>query len=231
MLAARSPARGGASSFQRLRAPLDYGAAIDARRERLSQALLYLVVEAGAAPLLDAALRGGVDVVQLRDQELAEDELLAAARVFRRACDEHDALFVLNDRADLVVEANADGVHVGQHDLPVVDARRLVGDERLVGLSISAREQLDATADADYLGVGAVFGTPTKPDATVTGLELVAEATARASVPVFAIGGIDETNVGDVVRAGVRRIAVVRAIRDADEPEIAARRLRAYLES
>jgi thiamine-phosphate pyrophosphorylase len=200
------------------------------RGERLANALLYLVVDAEAARVVEPALRGGVDIVQLRDSELPDERLLEAAAVFRRACDDHGALFVLNDRADLVVEANADGVHVGQHDMPVVDARRLVGDDRLVGLSIAAREQLDATEDADYLGVGAVFGTPTKPDATVTGLELAAEATARAAVPVFAIGGIDETNVSDVVRSGVRRIAVVRAIRDADDPEIAARRLRAYLE-
>jgi len=200
------------------------------RRERLERALLYLVVEAGAARVLEPALRGGVDVVQLRDSELPDERLLEAAGVFRSACDQHDALFVLNDRADLVVEAGADGVHVGQRDTPVAEARRLVGDERLVGLSIAAREQLDAIDGADYLGVGAVFGTPTKPDATVTGLELAAEATARARVPVFAIGGIDETNVADVVRSGVRRIAVVRAIRDADDPEIAARRLRAYLE-
>jgi len=200
------------------------------RRERLERALLYLVVEAAAASVLDPALRGGVDVVQLRDKDLPDDSLLEAAVLFRRTCERHDALFILNDRADLVIEADADGVHVGQRDMPVAEARRLVGDERLVGLSVAARDQLDAMEGADYLGVGAVFGTPIKPDATVTGLELAAEAAARAPVPVFAIGGIDETNVADVVGAGVRRIAVVRAIRDADDPEIAARRLRAYLE-
>ena len=200
------------------------------RRERLERALLYLVVEAGWATRLDSALRGGVDVVQLRDKELSDGELLEAARAFRRACDEHGALFVLNDRADLVLEADADGVHVGRRDTPVAEARRLVGDDRLVGLSIEAPEQLDAVEGADYLGVGAVFRTPTKEDATVTGLDLVATASRRARVPVFAIGGIDETNVAEVVRAGGRRVAVVRAIRDADDPEIAARRLRAYLE-
>ena len=200
------------------------------RRERLERAFLYLVVEAGWASRLDSALRGGVDVVQLRDKELSDGELLEAARAFRRACDEHGALFVLNDRADLVLEADADGVHVGRRDTPVAEARRLVGDDRLVGLSIEAPEQLDAVEGADYLGVGAVFRTPTKEDATVTGLDLVATASRRARVPVFAIGGIDETNVAEVVRAGGRRVAVVRAIRDADDPEIAARRLRAYLE-
>jgi thiamine-phosphate pyrophosphorylase len=201
------------------------------RRGRLERALLYLVVEAAAVDVLDAALRGGVDIVQLRDKELADGELLAAAREFRRACDAHGALFVLNDRPELVVEADAGGVHVGQRDTPVGEARRLVGEDRLVGLSIERPEQLSGTAGADYLGVGAVFGTPTKEDATVTGTDLVAEAVRRSAVPVFAIGGIDETNVAQIVAAGTRRIAVVRAVRDADDPEIAARRLRAYLES
>jgi len=199
------------------------------RRLRLAVARLYLVLDGAHTHVLDAALRGGVDVVQLRDKELPDGELVRAAEPFRRACDAHGALFVLNDRPDLVDGCRADGVHVGQRDVSVADARALVGDERIVGLSIETVGQLDATAGADYLGVGAVFATPTKTDAEAAGLDLVHAAAARVTIPWFAIGGIDLENAGDVVAAGAPGIAVVRAIRDADDPEAAARALRAAL--
>jgi len=198
------------------------------RRLRLAVARLYLVLDGAHTHVLDAALRGGVDVVQLRDKELPDGELVRAAEPFRRACDAHGALLVLNDRPDLVDACRADGVHVGQRDVSVADARALVGDERIVGLSIETVDQLDATG-ADYLGVGAVFTTPTKTDAEAAGLDLVHAAAARVTIPWFAIGGIDLENVGDVVAAGAPGIAVVRAIRDADDPEAAARALRAAL--
>jgi len=198
------------------------------RRLRLAVARLYLVLDGAHAHVLDAALRGGVDVVQLRDKELPDGELVRAAEPFRRACDAHGALFVLNDRPDLVDACLADGVHVGQRDVSVADARALVGDERIVGLSIETVDQLDATG-ADYLGVGAVFTTPTKTDAEAAGLDLVHAAAARVTIPWFAIGGIDLENAGDVVAAGAPGIAVVRAIRDVDDPEAAARALRAAL--
>lgn len=182
--------------------------------------------------LLAAALRGGVDVVQLRDKELADDELVAAAEPFRRACDEHGALFVLNDRPDLVERCGADGVHVGQGDAPETDARLVVGPERLVGLSVSTATELAAAGgDADYLGVGAVFGTPTKPDAETGGLELVRAARDAVRLPWFAIGGVDLGTVAKIATAGAPGVAVVRAIRDAVDPETAARQLRAELPS
>jgi thiamine-phosphate pyrophosphorylase len=182
-------------------------------------------------PLLDAALRGGVDVVQLRDKELPDDELVEAGRVFRRVCDAHGALFVLNDRPDLAHACAADGVHVGQEDAPVREARRLVGDDLLVGLSTHAVEQIERADGADYIGIGPVFPTATKPDEAAVGLGLVRVAAHTAPVPWFAIGGIDLSNVADVVAAGGERVAVVRAIRDADDPEAAARALRAALPS
>jgi thiamine-phosphate pyrophosphorylase len=202
-----------------------------ARRARLAQARLCLVVEAhpDAATLLDAALRGGVDVVQLRDKELADAELVAAAAVFRRVCDAHGALFVLNDRPDLVEACGADGVHVGQDDAPLAEARAVIGADRLVGVSTGSPAEMEAAAGADYLGVGTVFSTPTKVDGEVAGLELVRAAAAAVTVPWFAIGGIDLANVGLVAEAGARGVAVVRAIRDADDPEGAARALRAAL--
>lgn len=205
-----------------------------ARRERLSRSRLYLVLEAqphGSDPraLLDAALGGGVDIVQLRDKELPDDELVAAAQPFRAACEEHGALFVLNDRPDLVEACGADGVHVGQSDTPLAEARRLAGPERIVGLSATTEAEL-ATGDPDYWGVGAIFGTPTKPDSPPGGLELVRAAAERLTVPWFAIGGIELDTVAEVVAAGAPGVAVVRAIRDAAEPEAAARELRAALD-
>ena len=176
-------------------------------------------------PLLEAALRGGVDVVQLRDKELPERELVAAAEPFRGACAAADALFVLNDRPDLVEACGAEGVHVGRSDVPVADARSVVGAERLVGLSASTAGELNDVEGADYVGVTA-FSTPTKEDAVVGGLDLVRRAARTLTIPWFAIGGIDRSNVSQLVAAGAPGIAVVRAIRDADDPTAAARELR-----
>jgi len=198
-------------------------------RLRLASARLYLVLEGRDIGVLEPALRGGVDVVQLRDKTLSGDELVRAAEPFRRACTEHGALFVLNDRLDLVTACGADGVHVGQSDASVAEARAAVGGERIVGLSIETEEQLDAIAGADYLGVGAIYGTPTKPESQAGGLELVRATAERVRIPWFAIGGIELENAAEVAAAGAPGIAVVRAIRDADDPEAAARALRAAL--
>ena len=203
-------------------------------RDRLARSTLYLVLEAlphGRDPrsLLDAALRGGVDVVQLRDKELDDDALVAAAEPFRLACEEHGALFVLNDRPDLVEACGADGVHVGRSDTPVERARSLVGAGRLIGLSVSTLDELEDVAGADYVGVTA-FATPTKGDAVAGGLELLRAAAETLTIPWFAIGGIERGNVGEVANAGAPGIAVVRAIRDAEDPETAARLLRAALD-
>jgi len=175
--------------------------------------------------LLDAALRGGVDVVQLRGKETPDDDLVRAAEPFRRACAAHGALFVLNDRPDLVERCGADGVHVGRDDAPLADARRTVGADRIVGLSATTAEELEG--DPDYFGVGAIFGTPTKPESAAGGLELVRAARDTLRVPWFAIGGIDETTAAEVAAHGAPGAAVVRAIRDAGDPEAAARSLRA----
>lgn len=205
-----------------------------ARRERLARARLYLVLEAlphgeHPYPLLDAALRGGVDVVQLREKQLEDVELLAWAEVFRDACDEHEALFVLNDRPDLVEACDADGVHVGRSDAPVEDARAVIGPQRLLGLSASTVAELADVTGADYVGVTA-FATPTKADAIAGGLALVRAAARTLTIRWFAIGGIDLANAGGVAAAGAPGIAVVRAIRDAADPEAAARELRAVLD-
>jgi thiamine-phosphate pyrophosphorylase len=182
--------------------------------------------------VLPAALRGGVDMVQLRDKELDDDSLLEVAARFRAVCREHDALFWLNDRPDLALAAEADGVHVGQDDLPPGEVREEVGERLLIGLSTHSPQQFDAAlgSEADQLSVGPVWETPTKPGRPAAGLEYVRHAAAHGGEqPWFAIGGIDETNIGEVVEAGARSVVVVRAIRDAADPEGAARRLREAL--
>ncbi|MEA2178672.1 MAG: thiamine-phosphate pyrophosphorylase [Solirubrobacteraceae bacterium] len=203
------------------------------RRERLGAARLYLVTGArpGGRPLAEVlapALRGGVDLVQVREKDGTDDEILFAAAEARALCDAAGALLIVNDRPDLAVAAGADGVHVGQDDMAVADARAVVGSQMLVGLSTHAPEEIDA-ADADYIGVGPVHTTPTKPGRLAVGLHLVRHAAAHATLPWFAIGGIDPASIGPVVEAGARRIAVVRAITEARDPELAAHALRSAL--
>ncbi|MCD6727819.1 MAG: thiamine phosphate synthase [Solirubrobacteraceae bacterium] len=207
------------------------------RRARLHAARLYLVTAAAPggrslADVLGPALAGGVDVVQLRDKALDDEELLGAAATARRLCREAGALLILNDRPDLVDRAGADGAHVGQDDLPVGEARALAGPQALIGVSTHAPEQLAAAyeAGADYAGVGPVHATPTKPGRPAVGLAYVEHAAQAARLPWFAIGGIDETNVAAVVGAGAARVAVVRAIGEAADPEAVARTLRAAVE-
>jgi thiamine-phosphate pyrophosphorylase len=202
-------------------------AAPDRRRARLRSARLYLVIDAAAArAVVPAALAGGVDVVQLREKHAPDVEVVACGRELRRACDEYGALFVVNDRADLALECGADGVHVGQDDEPVDAVRRLVGAELLIGLSTHTPGQVDAAshdAQVDYLGVGPVFETATKPGLEPVGVELVRHAAAHVTKPWFAIGGIDAQRAAEI---GAESVAVVRAIRDAEDPRAAAAELR-----
>ncbi len=212
-----------------------------ARLARLATARLYLILEAApggrdCVPIVEQALRGGVDIVQLRDKHLDDAGLVEAARRIAAACDRAGALFVLNDRPDLAADAHADGVHVGQDDVPVAEARRLAGPGRFIGLSTHAPAQIAAACAgepgegrAEYIGVGPVWETATKPGRAAVGLELVAEAARAATLPWFAIGGIDLGNAAQVAAAGASRVAVVRAVRDAADPEAAARAFRAAL--
>jgi thiamine-phosphate pyrophosphorylase len=201
-------------------------------RQALQSARLYLVCDERSDEFLERALRGGVDLVQLRIKDAADDVIVSVARRYRAVCAAHGAPLILNDRPDLVDAAGADGVHVGQDDVAVADARRLVGPDRLVGLSTHSPAQIDAAGAEpalDYIGVGPVHATPTKPGRAAVGLELVAYAAANARTPFFAIGGIDAGNVAAVRGAGADRIAVVRALTDAHDPEAAARALRSAI--
>ena len=200
------------------------------RRARLRDARLYFVADRGGMEhALEGALAGGVDLFQLRDKDATDDELLAAAATARSLCEAAGALFLLNDRPDLAAASGADGVHVGQDDVPVDRARKLVGDDALVGLSTHSMQQAQAgcRSGADYIAVGPVHATPTKEGRPAIGVEPIAYAAAHVSVPWFAIGGLDAGTVGAVVKAGARRIVVVRALAQADDPEAAARALRA----
>jgi thiamine-phosphate pyrophosphorylase len=195
----------------------------------LADKKLYLVtpVRADLPDFLDAALRGGVDVVQIRDRSVPDGALLEAIARARIVTRSHRAPLGVNDRPDIAVLAGADFVHLGQDDIPV-DAARSFGFT--VGLSTHAPEEIDA-ATADYIGVGPVYSTPTKEGRPAVGLELVRYAAANAKQPWFAIGGIDGSNAAEVVAAGARRIAVVRAIGEAADPERAAADLLAALPS
>jgi thiamine-phosphate pyrophosphorylase len=203
------------------------------RVSRLHASLLYFVCDRrpGGRPLADVlapALRGGVDIFQLRDKQATDEEILETAAEARALCAESGALFIVNDRADLALAAGADGVHVGQDDGPIAAARAVVGGDRIVGRSTHEPAHLAGSAGADYVAIGPVHATPTKPGRPAAGIEYVRHAAthAPAGVPWFAIGGIDLTNVRDIAAAGARRIVVVRAIAESDDPERAARELR-----
>jgi thiamine-phosphate pyrophosphorylase len=199
-------------------------------RERLATARLYLVCPARPRAWIEAAVRGGVDIVQLRDKALDDAGIVAASAEFR----DTGALFVLNDRPDLVEACGADGVHVGQDDETPAAARAAVGPDRIVGRSTHEPAQAaaaDADPDVDYLAVGPVHATPTKPGRPAAGLHYVAHAASTVAKPWFAIGGLDAGNVPEVVERGATRIVVVRAITAAEDPGAAARALRAALES
>jgi thiamine-phosphate pyrophosphorylase len=213
------------------------------RRRAILEARLYFVCEAlpgGREPsaLLAAAIAGGADMIQLREKApRCAEELISLAEPFARAAREHGAVFFLNDHPELVEACGADGVHVGQGDEPVASARAAAGPAALVGLSTHTPAEFDAAIAAegparpDQVSAGPVWATPTKEGRPAAGLELIVHAAAVAGEDDawFAIGGIDADNVAQVAAAGARRIVVVRAIRDAADPEAAARELRAAL--
>jgi thiamine-phosphate pyrophosphorylase len=194
---------------------------------RADKRRLYLVtpVRPDFNDFLEAAIRGGVDIVQIRDRTLLDGPLLDAIADALDVTFRRKVPLGVNERVDLAIMAEADFVHVGQEDVPVSTLRPF---KLPVGLSTHAPREIDA-AEADYIGVGPVFATPTKEGRAAVGLDLVRYAAERAGVPWFAIGGIDVSNVRDVVAAGASRVAVVRAIGEASDPERAAADLREAL--
>ncbi|GAB2735491.1 thiamine phosphate synthase [Salinifilum aidingensis] len=210
-------------------------------RARLDEARLYLCTDARSergdlAEFADAALSGGVDIIQLRDKDengapLEARHELDALEVLADACVRHDRLLAVNDRADLALAAEADVLHLGQDDLPVQQARRILGEHVALGRSTHDLAQADAAATepgVDYFCTGPVWTTPTKPGRQAAGLELVQHASEHHGHgrPWFAIGGIDEGNLDEVIAAGAQRVVVVRAITEAEDPAAAAREMR-----
>jgi thiamine-phosphate pyrophosphorylase len=172
-----------------------------------------------------AAVRGGADVIQLRHKSMPRGELLELARELRAAIT--DALLIVNDYVDIALLSGADGVHLGPDDLTVASARKVAGDRLIIGVSASA---VDAVQEgADYVGCGPAFTTPVKSGKRVIGPRGVAAVARALAVPVFAIGGIDESNLAELTALGIRRACVIRAVADARDPDQAARRLRAIL--
>jgi thiamine-phosphate pyrophosphorylase len=196
----------------------------DQRRQLLWRSHLYLVTSP-AGNLLDVvetALKGGLTILQYREK-IADDILrLQLAQQLRKLCHNYNALLIVNDRVDLALAVDADGVHLGQKDLPIATARQLLGTQKLIGRSTTnAVEMADAIAEgADYIGVGPVYETPTKAGKAAAGLEYVSYAAKNCQIPWFAIGGIDTSNVNQVIDAGAKRVAVVRSLMESEQPTL-----------
>jgi thiamine-phosphate pyrophosphorylase len=202
------------------------------RRELLDGIPIYVVTDSTPhfgppEEFLARIIDAGVGMVQLREKRLPDRELLAAARLFATVCRLNGALFIVNDRLDVAMYSGADGVHVGQTDAHPDDVRRIAGQDFVVGLSTHSQEQIDAAnaTSADYIAVGPVHETPTKPGVSAVGIELVRYAAARSTKPFFAIGGIDAGNAAAVRDAGAKSISVVRHITEAEDPARAVREL------
>jgi len=205
-------------------------------RDRLDRALLYLVTPSkpGGVHLddfLPRVLEAGVDMVQLREKDLEDAALLRHAETGRRRAEEFGAIFILNDRADLAVASGAHGLHLGQDDLPIEAAREILGDGPIIGLSTHCTQEIlnAQTSSVDYIGVGPVHATPTKPGRPAVGYELVEFAAERSSIPFYAIGGIDLKTLPEAIAAGARRVSVLRGVTESQDPASAVRAMKRVL--
>lgn len=206
----------------------------DLDADKLAGRRLYLCTadRADLAPFVDACIRGGVDVVQLRDKEADARTVLRRAAVARDVCRDHGVPFILNDRPDLALDCDADGVHVGQDDAPPALARRLLGPDKIVGYSTHAPDQLAAAMGepVDYVSVGPINATPTKPGRPGVGLGYLEHAAGAASLPFYVTGGVTPDAVAGLVAAGATRFVAVRWLTESGDPQAAARSLRAAID-
>ncbi|MGB0600078.1 MAG: thiamine phosphate synthase [Rubripirellula sp.] len=206
------------------------------RVSQLAKAKLYVLIDAAASEsqfeqiVLDLC-RGGVDVLQLRDRQVDDQTLIARGRLGTKLAKEQDVLFIMNDRADLALAADCDGVHVGQEELPVDVARQILGPQRLIGLSTHSIDQARRAVQegADYIGCGPVFPGQTKQFANYVGTGLLKEVANEIDLPAFAIGGIDTTNLPQITAAQFQRVAVAGVVRNAENPIAMARKLKQQL--
>ncbi len=215
-------ARGGLGPWSKSserQAPTDPGASM---MQQLQAARLYLVTspEPNLIAVVEAALQGGLRLVQYRDKTADNGVRLENARQLRSLCTQYGAVFIVNDHLDLALAVDADGVHLGQQDYPIDVARRLLGSDKIIGRSTTNPTEMQRAIDeqADYIGVGPVYETPTKAGKAAAGHEFVRYAAAHAPMPWYAIGGVDGSNLDSVLAAGAQRVSVVRAIMQADDP-------------
>lgn len=203
------------------------------RHKLLYRSSLYLVTSPSEnlLAIVDDALRGGLTLVQYRNKGAEDNTRLAEAQQLCKLCHDYGALLIVNDRADLALAVDADGVHLGQQDIPIALARDILGNHKIVGRSTTNPDEMqDAIAEgADYIGVGPVYKTPTKPGKEPAGLEYIEYAAQNCPIPWFAIGGVNLTNINYVVAAGGRRVAVVRSIMESEQPSVTVRQFLGYL--
>lgn len=199
------------------------------RYQKLKQSPLYLVTSSreNFLKIVESALQGGLTLLQYREKKIDDIVRLEMAQKLCELCHQYDALFIVNDRVDIALAVNADGVHLGQQDIPIALARRILGPNKIIGRSTTNPQEMEkAIAEkADYIGVGPVYATPTKPDKKAAGLDYVKYAAETSSIPWFAIGGIDETNMTEVIASGATQVALVRAIMEADDPQKTTQKL------
>ena len=203
------------------------------RHQLLWRSRLYLVTSPSESLLttVEAALKGGLTLLQYRDKTADDTIRLEQAKKLRQLCHLYGALFIINDRVDLALAVDADGVHLGQQDMPIDLARQLLGSQRIIGRSTTNSEEMQAAIaeGADYIGVGPVYETPTKAGKAAAGLEYVSYAAKNCRIPWFAIGGIDANNINDVIDAGAERVAVVRSLMQAEQPTLVTQYLLSQL--
>ncbi|MBK1987543.1 thiamine phosphate synthase [Sphaerospermopsis aphanizomenoides BCCUSP55] len=196
------------------------------RHQLLGRSRLYLVTSPveDLFATVEAALKGGLTLVQYREKTADDLIRLERAKQLCQLCHDYGALFIINDRVDLALAVNADGVHLGQQDIPIAVARQLLGSQRIIGRSTTNPQEMQGaiTEGADYIGVGPVYETPTKAGKAAAGLEYVSYAVKNCPIPWFAIGGIDASNINDVIDAGGQRVAVVRSLMQAEQPTLVA---------
>jgi len=194
------------------------------RQQQLTRSQFYLVTNPSDQlfAIVEAALQGGLNVVQYRDKTADDTTRLNKAQKLCQLCHRYGALFIMNDRVDLAIAIGADGLHLGQEDIPISLARQLLGPGRIIGRSTTNQEEMRQAIQegADYIGVGPVYETPTKPGKSAAGLDYVRYAVENCEIPWFAIGGIDINNLEEVLRAGAERIAVVRSVMEAEQPTL-----------
>ncbi|MFM2061173.1 MAG: hypothetical protein RLZZ507_843 [Cyanobacteriota bacterium] len=194
------------------------------RHQLLWRSHLYLVTSPvdNLLETVEASLKGGLSLLQYREKTADDLIRLDRARKLKQLCHDYGALFIINDRVDLALAVDADGVHLGQQDMPIAVARQLLGPQRLIGRSTTNPQEMQGaiTEGADYIGVGPVYETPTKAGKAAAGLNYVSYAAKNCSIPWFAIGGIDASNINDVIDAGAQRVAVVRSLMQAEQPTL-----------